>query len=335
MRALFFSLLLVACGGPMVATTTDAGTQVFGGAGGSAGGGAATAGGAAGTTQDAGSMPDGGATMDAGTSGGGAPSGLLAARPYTLRVPAGADGGVLPLVVLLHGYGATGAIQTAYFGFATQADRSGFLLVAPDGTVDAAGKRFWNATDACCNFLQVPVDDVAYVRAIIDDVSAKQRVDEKRIFIVGHSNGGFMTHRLACELAPRVAAVASFAGAGWKDASRCQPAGPVSVLQIHGTMDETVDFLGGAFQGASFPSAVETQTAWATRNGCGATRAPAGTLDLVSNLAGDETTRERFPGCTKGDVELWTIAGGTHIPSFNTATWSGAIWEFLSTHPRP
>ena len=62
---------------------------------------------------------------------------------------------------------------------------------------------------------------------------------------------------------------------------------------------------------------------------------PGTRLDLVTTLAGDETKVERFAGCQRGDVELWTIEGGTHIPSFSTTAFSGAVWRFLSAHPKP
>lgn len=60
-----------------------------------------------------------------------------------------------------------------------------------------------------------------------------------------------------------------------------------------------------------------------------------GRLNLVTNLPGDDTKVERYSGCQRGDVELWTIDSGTHIPSFTTTTFSGAVWRFLSTHPKP
>ncbi|MER2563193.1 MAG: alpha/beta fold hydrolase [Myxococcaceae bacterium] len=326
MRVLVSSVgvLLVACSGPMPSAMVvfDAGSTL------------SPMPVDSGLMVDAGVMPiDAGQVqpMDAGVS-----QSLVTARPYVLRVPSGAAmGASLPLVILLHGYGASGAIQNTYFGLSAEADRSNFLLALPDGTTDASGRRFWNASDACCNFLSVPVDDVAYLNAIIDDVQAKQRVDPKRIFIVGHSNGGFMAHRMACDASNRIAAIVSFAGVGAKDATRCQPSSPVSVAQLHGTADETVAFTGGDFQGAAFPSAAETQRDWATRNGCGATMTESGRLDLVTNLAGDETKVERYSGCQRGDVELWTIENGTHIPSFSTAAFSGAVWRFLSTHPKP
>ena len=124
--------------------------------------------------------------------------GILSQRPYNFSVPAGYSASVpTPLVILLHGYGASGLLQDAYFGLRALQSTHTFLYAYPDGTVDATGNRFWNATDACCNFYNLPVDDVAYVTAIIDDVSARYNVDPHQVFLVGHSNGAFMAHRLA------------------------------------------------------------------------------------------------------------------------------------------
>src|SRR5688572_27262361 len=127
-------------------------------------------------------------------------AGPTADRPYGLKVPAGYEGQApVPLVVLLHGYTSNGAQQAAYFGLPAVADKEGFLLATPDGTRDRLGNRFWNATDACCDFFRSGVDDVAYIDAVIDDIAAKYPVDPARVFVAGHSNGAFMAHRYACD----------------------------------------------------------------------------------------------------------------------------------------
>jgi polyhydroxybutyrate depolymerase len=264
-----------------------------------------------------------------GTDGGGG-------RPFQLKVPAGYDGHApVPLVILLHGYGSTGMGQATYFRLPALADARGFLLAAPDGTPDATGRRFWNATDACCDFANVPVDDVAYVSSIIDDVSARYSVDPRRIYLVGHSNGGFMSHRAACDLSPRIAAIVSLAGAVWKDPARCQPTSPVAVLEVHGDADNTVRYDGGAVTlGApAYPSASDTVATWAAKNGCGSALTPGRTLDLITSQTGEETQTAAYAGC-RAAVELWTIRGGVHVPRL-TATWPEAIYEFLSAHPKP
>ncbi|MSX92973.1 MAG: prolyl oligopeptidase family serine peptidase, partial [Actinobacteria bacterium] len=148
-------------------------------------------------------------------------------RPFDVFVPSSyTKGTAMPLVVLLHGYGATGPIQEAYFGVQALAESEGFLYVHPTGTTNSLGKAFWNATDACCGY-QTTVDDVAYLTGILDSVSAQYDVDPKRIYFMGHSNGGFMSYRMACELSGRVAAIASLAGATFLDAAKCNPSEPV------------------------------------------------------------------------------------------------------------
>ncbi len=322
-------LCALGCAGPMTETRPDSGVMLV-------------------ATQDAGRDDAGFESLDAGAGDAGvsavdagqgdggldlARAALLRARPYTLKAPAGNVTGAMPLVILLHGYGASGQIQNFYFGLSAQSDRSGFLLATPDGTTDASNRKFWNATDACCDFAGTNVDDVEYLHAIIDDAQRRYSVDPKRVFLIGHSNGGFMSHRMACDASSRIAAIVSFAGATWKNAARCPAQPGVSVLQVHGTMDETVAYGGGTL-GAEFPGAVETAAQWAQRNGCGA-KAAVGMLDLISTLPGNDTAQERYSGCAAGAVELWTIQGGSHTPSLNAATWSASLVGFLLAHPKP
>src|SRR5258708_3667566 len=140
---------------------------------------------------------------------------LVAARPYTLHVPTGYDASKrTPLVVLFHGFGHySGAIEDAYMAITIASDAHGFLYAYGDGTLDKDGNRFWNGTDACCDLYGTNVDDVAYFNAIVDDVNSKYDVDPRQIFVVGHSNGAFMAHRLSCAPGSRVAAIVRLAGA--------------------------------------------------------------------------------------------------------------------------
>jgi len=258
---------------------------------------------------------------------------LVAARPFGLKVPTGYTAGVpTPLVLVLHGYGATGQGQATYFGLLADADEHGYLVAYPDGTLDSRGSRFWNATDACCNFESRSVDDVAYLGAVIDDVQARYNVDARRVYVVGHSNGGFMAHRLACDLPGRFAAAASLAGAVWKQPERCQPTARISVLQVHGDADETIFYTGSA----GYPSALETVALWAQRNGCVGALAPAGPdQDLDTRLPGAETVTEGHDGCAPGGAaDLWTIRGGKHVPALGPA-WAGALWEYFRAHAKP
>ena len=110
-----------------------------------------------------------------------------------------------PLVVMLHGYGSSGPEHAQGLGLQQLSDDASFVLAMPDGLVDSNGRRFWNATDACCDFDGVGVDDVAYVRWILDDVASRMPIDPARVYVVGHSNGGVprAPRRVRARAAPR------------------------------------------------------------------------------------------------------------------------------------
>ena len=284
-------------------------------------------------------------TEDAGTDAGAPDAGpsiadpLVVARPFATVVPVGyARGTPTPLVVLLHGYTATAATQDAYFKLSALAQTRGFLLALPDGTVDGSGQHFWNATDACCAFGGA-VDDVAYLTAVIHDLQARFTVDPKRIFLVGHSNGAFMSHRMACDRSELIAGIVALAGDVWADTARCNPTGPVNVLQVHGTLDAVIQYGGGtALAGQPpYPAAETSVGTWGVKNNCTGTQLEpiGGDLDLATDLPFSETQREAFMGCPNGAAaELWRIRGGSHNPAFNDGC-ANTLYTWLAAHPKP
>lgn len=258
------------------------------------------------------------------------------ARAYSKFIPSSYSKGTsLPLVVLLHGYGATGAMQESYMKFESVAETNKFILVYPDGTVDSSGRRFWNATDACCDFLSDVADDV-YLLSILKEMESSYSIDAKRIYFVGHSNGGFMSYRMACKYPDRIAAIASLAGASYFKTTDCGAKSSVSVLQVHGTKDETILYEGGQILGTSYPGAVASASQWATFNQCtqnAVTRSSK--FDLEPNITGDETSVTAWTNCqNSSEVELWTMEGAAHIPTLKS-TFATKIWEFFAAHPKP
>jgi len=257
-------------------------------------------------------------------------------RPVTLQIPPAYDGGTpAPLLILLHGYGATGALEEVYLGLAELVTGNDTFLVAPTGLVDSKGHPFWNATDACCNFDGNPVDDVAYLRGLIHDISGDYRIDSKRVYVWGHSNGAFMAHRMACDDAAEIAAIVSLAGATWNDSTKCAPSGHVSVLDIHGDADDTIQYGGGeTAPGLVYPSEATTMQRWQGYDGCTPGLAADPTpIDIEASIPGPETTVSSFAGCSGSGVELWTIDGGTHLPNFQ-ADFKLRVWSWLQAHPR-
>jgi polyhydroxybutyrate depolymerase len=256
---------------------------------------------------------------------------LILARPYTADVPDGwYNDTPLPVVILLHGFGAGGYVQEAYFGFNRLVNDHKVIVVAPNGTLNQDGALFWNATDACCDAYGQGVDDVAYLSAVIDDVKINWMVDADHIYVVGHSNGGYMAHRLGCEIADKLAGIVSLAGNNWKDASKCNPSRPVSALQVHSDTDETVPYTGGGLR----PSAHDSMAVWAAKNGCSGDVVPTGqTLDLDEMVAGAETEPGAWscPAPSRA-AELWTMHGSMHMPKLFTPLWGDTVYAWLKSH---
>ena len=260
-------------------------------------------------------------------------------RPFTVEVPKTYNSATpAPLLVVLHGYTSTGASIKGYFNLQPVAEERGFLAVYPDGTKDFRGQPFWNATDACCNFGSSTVDDSGYLMSIIDYAKKTYSVDPKRIYVLGHSNGGFMSYRMACEHADIIAAVVSLAGATFGDAARCKPSEPVSVLQVHGTSDVVISYSGGDILGHSFPAAIATVTTWAGYDRCAPkpiVSADLHSLDLDKGIPGPDTGATTFDGCKAGiGVELLSIDGGAHSPGLS-AEFAATVVDFLYKHPKP
>ena len=244
-------------------------------------------------------------------------------RPVNLKPPTTfKEGQTYPLVLVLHGYGASGIIQAAFFETIEITDRA--FVLAPDGLTDSTGHEFWNADAACCDFDNTHVDDSGYLAKLLTDVAAAWPVDQ--VFVEGHSNGGYMAYRMACDHADQISAIVSLAGDAASTPSACTPSQPVSVLHLHGTLDTIVPFDG----------AQQSTDQWAVHDGCGTTRASSGAAqDLDASIPGAETTREAFAGCPSGiTVEQWTMTGTGHIPAF-TPDVGTTLFDWLDAHRRP
>lgn len=245
-----------------------------------------------------------------------------------------------PLLVLLHGYGADGYIQSLYLGLDTRVDSKQYVLVVPDGTLNSIGDRFWNATPACCAFSEEDqkVDDVAYVRGLIEEAAATYSIDPARVGLIGHSNGGFMALRMACEASDIVTSVVSLAGSTFIDDASCTPAShPVRVLTMHGDQDKTIRYGGGEIFEESYPGARETTRRFAAHAQCDTENpTPAPNLDVVASIDGAETTVLEYSGCAPGvDVTLWSMIGAPHIPFPWVESSLDLMVSWVTEHPRP
>ena len=254
-------------------------------------------------------------------------------RPTFVTLPTGySKSNPAPLIIDLHGYMSTSVNHQRFAMMDSAAKKLGVIYVAPDGLPDTQGYQFWNASKACCNFYGSTVDDAAYLQSLITEISQKVSVDQNRIFVFGHSNGAFMAYKFACTYSNTVAAVAGLAGAMDSDATLCGAQKPVSVLELHGTSDEVINYSGGAIVGNSYTSALEGAQRWAATNGCAELPTTGNSFDLVPSLSGAETVPTIY-SCSDAGVELWSIKGGAHGPIVDS-NFSTSVLKWLLAHPK-
>jgi polyhydroxybutyrate depolymerase len=236
------------------------------------------------------------------------------ARGFTMRLPQSADSGV-PLVLVLHGNhpDAGGSIMRDWTTFDTQADVWGFAVAYPDGYGGswADGRGVTTADEA-------GVDDVAFLRAIIDWSAERHGTLPDRTVVAGISNGAFMAHRLGLEASDRVAVLAAVAGGLPASLRDVQPAHAVSAMLIHGT-DDTICPIGGGYSRHRGPhgelrgrtlSLDETAGYWRTVDRC-----PPGPGKTRTTEWSSRNTSDNGVGGTS--VVSWTVFGGGH-------TWPGS-----------
>ncbi len=231
-------------------------------------------------------------------------------RKYTVEVPKNYDPKKkkYPLIVSLHGFTGNGAAQKGFFPLADLAEKHGFLYSYPSGI-----GRSWNATNACCDFARRH-DDSSYLRNFILWAAGKYNIDKKRIYITGLSNGGFMSYRMAMDHSDLVAAIAPFAGVGFKKWP-AQPKHPVSVLHIHGTKDNVIKWKGGFILASSYPGAEENFENWRKFNKCDkSVDVSKLKIDLTRTVKGSETSSKRYTNKDGSVVtELWRVDNGAHV----------------------
>lgn len=264
-------------------------------------------------------------------------------RTYLLHVPAHwGTAQRRPLVLVLHGDAGEAAQVARITGFSGKADEAGFLVAYPEGTGWMnQHPRSWNA-GACCGYAAArQLDDVEYLRRLIDGLEARYPIDPKRVYVTGISNGGMMAYRVGCELSDRIAAIAPVAAA--LSVSSCAPASPVSVVIFHGTADTYIPYEGGIGRSVSTgrkdPAVSAAVSFWVRQNGC-ATDPHRQTHGIVRH--------DTYPGGREGsEVAVYTIEGGGHAWPGGKRGWllgsrptqalsaTDAIWEFFDRHAKP
>lgn len=198
----------------------------------------------------------------------------LGKRKYLLYVPQSyTPRKSVPLVLFYHGGGGWMEQAAKDYEFEAKAEQEGFIVAFPNGSSRLPNQHLatWNAGNCCGYARDKKIDDVAFSRAVVADIERRVNIDHQRIFATGMSNGGIMSHRLACEAADLFTAVAAVAGTDGLGES-CHPSRPISVMHIHALDDDHVLFNGGAGPSsnddilADFTSVPETIKLWVERD---------------------------------------------------------------------
>lgn len=267
--------------------------------------------------------------------------GVAEQRPASVVLPSDYDTQRrYPLVILLHGYGANAMAQNVVFRLIERVTSFQFILVLPEGTLNSRGAQFWDATPECCNFDEQPVDDVGYLASLMREAEELYAVDAKRIRLVGHSNGGYMSYRYICEHPVPVDRIAVLAGSTYIDASLCKDPKPVSVLHLHGTKDETVLYdpylpTGEDPQNLKTIGAVAAVKRWAAVADCDAELRFVERRDYHQRIRDGsdpaETEIYRATNCRDGiDIELWRSVNADHLSLSVNDDWRDGVAAFLS-----
>ncbi|MFN3199472.1 MAG: alpha/beta hydrolase family esterase [Bradymonadia bacterium] len=253
-------------------------------------------------------------------------------RQFKVHLPPDYDPAVrTPVVINFHGRALNAEAQVGVSGMNDVADEGGFIAVHPEGTGER--EQTWNGGLCCGDSARDDVDDVGFTAAMLDQLERSLCIDTRRVYATGISNGGFMSHRLACELSDRIAAIAPVAGT--IVTLSCNPGRPVPVFQFHGDDDRIVPYDG--FVGVA--SVESTTDGWLDRNGC------MGGSEIF--FEADDVRCEAWSQCRDGaEVRLCTILGGGHtwpggerlgIFGYTTQTISASqmMWDFFTEHALP
>jgi polyhydroxybutyrate depolymerase len=263
------------------------------------------------------------------------------------QVPTAAAPRPRPVVLLFHGAGSGGERVLDDNGWADEAEKEGFLAVAPDALAARPHRppqfflnpRLWNDGQLRPDALRVKIDDVTFVRALLDDLAGRFVVQPGRVFAAGHSNGAGFVFRLGAEMADRLAALAAVSGHCWIADPR--PSRPLPTLYIVGTKDPLIPVEGGdvslPWGPKTNPPVRRSLEIWARAMGLsGEPRAREAGGAAAVEIYGKETD----PGFIRavyveGQGHGWP--GGRESilparfmgPSLKTFDATGAIWEFF------
>ncbi len=262
-------------------------------------------------------------------------------RTYTLNLPPDYyESNGFSLVIAMHGGGGDAAQFESTSRLTEKADAAGFIVVYPEGVKSdgVLGARTWNAGKCCDYARDNNINDVKFIDELIDELLAKYKINPKKVYATGHSNGGMLSYRLACEMSGKIAAIAT-SGCSMVVTQPCNPDRPVPVLHMHSVLDARVPYTGGkGITGIYYPPIDSVMNVWSKINTCKTT----------AQVVNDDYKFTRWTDCTNGvTIQYYLTQDGGHawpggLPgSANGDTPSSVIsandllWDFFKQYQLP
>jgi len=265
-------------------------------------------------------------------------------RTYEVHLPPKYNGKTrLPVVLNLHGGGGNAKIARVQSLMDYSSNLYGFIVVYPEGTSAVDKTYTWNAGICCSYSVVMKIDDVGFIRALLDELPQKFAIDTKRVYATGMSNGAMMAYRLACELPDRITAICAVSASMGVDGPT--PSRPVPVMEIHGLKDPNAPFNGGvgpnAITKVKHRPVREVIAWWCGVNRCqtrptGTITTPDYTMEYYSPGAGRPGAPVVLYALTEGGhtwpggIDVTPNSGtGKHVTNFSA---NRAMWEFFQQH---
>jgi len=259
-------------------------------------------------------------------------------RTYTVNLPPDYyENSSFALVLGFHGGGGSSSQFESSSKLTEKANNAGFIVVYPNGSGTI---QTWNAGQCCGYAINEGIDDVKFISQLIDQLVIDYKIDPKRVYATGHSNGGMLCYRLACELANKIAAIAPN-GCTMVNTD-CNPLRPVPILHMHSKLDEHVPYNGGYGNGVTgiYCEPVDSVlTGWSLKNGCTVSKQLTESTSLYSFY--------QWTGCNNSRIDYYLTEDGGHgwpgglpggpnsdIPSTAISA-NDLLWSFFQQYQLP
>ena len=255
-------------------------------------------------------------------------------RTYILNLPPNYyEGTDFSLVIGMHGGGGSAEQFESSTKLTTKANDSKFMVVYPDGVKSTGllGVRTWNA-GGCCDYARDNnIDDVKFISQLIDKLVSTYKINPKKVYATGHSNGGMMAYRLACELAHKIAAIAPNSTT-MVVKTPCNASRAVPILHLHSMMDENVPYQGGVGKGASGhynPPLDSVMNVWSQKNQC------TNIAQVVVDNSSYKLTK--WSNCSNNvTIQYYLTKDGGHAwPPSAALNTNDLLWEFFQKYQLP